>query len=78
MNGRMKDAQKALGWIRGWLKPEAVQKEFQQLLNHIEAAPKIHRTRSIDNETYQMVPTADCETGMLQDPSPQFELSPLS
>ncbi|CAH0381026.1 unnamed protein product [Bemisia tabaci] len=62
MNGRMKDAQKALGWIRGWLKPEAVQKEFQQLLNHIEAAPKIHRTRSIDNETYQMVPTADCET----------------
>ncbi|KAK9500206.1 hypothetical protein O3M35_001508 [Rhynocoris fuscipes] len=32
--GRIEDAEKALCWLRGWTKPEAVKEEFNQLLEY--------------------------------------------
>jgi hypothetical protein len=34
--GRTKDAEKALCWLRGWVKPAAVKEEFSQLVRYNE------------------------------------------
>nr|XP_018913227.1 PREDICTED: facilitated trehalose transporter Tret1-like isoform X1 [Bemisia tabaci] len=59
MNGREKEAQKALGWLRGWLKPEEVQEEFQRLLEYTDTKPKSKRFRGSQREKYEMVPTSE-------------------
>lgn len=38
--GREKDAQKALQWLRGWVSPKAVEKEFQEMKRYSESANK--------------------------------------
>ncbi|CAH0381023.1 unnamed protein product [Bemisia tabaci] len=60
-NGRAKDAQKSLSWVRGWLRPEEVQKEFEELFHHTEVALKINRTGVSDRERYRTVPTVENE-----------------
>ncbi|KAL1116672.1 hypothetical protein AAG570_005144, partial [Ranatra chinensis] len=32
--GRLEDAEKALCWLRGWVRPEAVRKELEELIEH--------------------------------------------
>ncbi|CAH0392321.1 unnamed protein product [Bemisia tabaci] len=36
--GRLKDAQKALGWLRGFVEPHCVQEEFDRIVRHVEAS----------------------------------------
>ncbi|XP_055607908.1 facilitated trehalose transporter Tret1-like [Uranotaenia lowii] len=38
--GRKEDAQKSLQWLRGWVSPKAVEKEFQQMQRYNENAAK--------------------------------------
>lgn len=41
--GRIKDAEKSLCWLRGWVQPEVVHQELSLLVKHIEMQKKQHQ-----------------------------------
>lgn len=43
--GRLKEAQKALGWLRGFVEPRRVQQEFDRMVKHIEASKSSDRPK---------------------------------
>ncbi|XP_072152636.1 facilitated trehalose transporter Tret1 isoform X2 [Bemisia tabaci] len=59
LNSRLKEAQKALGWVRGWVEAEVVHEEFQRLLEHAAVAPKSRRVSTFEGQKYEMVPLTE-------------------
>lgn len=43
--GREKEAEAALCWLRGWVPPECVQEEFQEMKEYAEATRRLIRAR---------------------------------
>ncbi|RZF38049.1 hypothetical protein LSTR_LSTR006448 [Laodelphax striatellus] len=50
-HGRLADAEKSLCWLRGWVKPDAVQKEFQEMVKYSKDS-KYSRPKAIDENAY--------------------------
>nr|XP_018906325.1 PREDICTED: facilitated trehalose transporter Tret1-like [Bemisia tabaci]XP_018906326.1 PREDICTED: facilitated trehalose transporter Tret1-like [Bemisia tabaci]XP_018906327.1 PREDICTED: facilitated trehalose transporter Tret1-like [Bemisia tabaci] len=48
--GRLKEAQKALGWLRGFLQPNQVQEEFDRMVKHIESSKSASPTEKKLND----------------------------
>ncbi|CAH0381577.1 unnamed protein product [Bemisia tabaci] len=57
MKDRLKDAQKSLSWLRGWVEPEEVQEEFQELLSYTKISPPPYQANDIEIEKYELVRT---------------------
>ena len=55
MQGRLKDAQKALCWLRGWTEPEVVRDEFEQLLSYAKISPQLDQEKTQKKEKYELV-----------------------
>nr|XP_014290513.2 facilitated trehalose transporter Tret1-like [Halyomorpha halys] len=65
--GRHKDAENALCWLRGWVSPEHVKKEFDELSRYTEAT-KLRKTNGVVNPAF----TGDDGT-VVQQPEKEFE-----
>lgn len=56
--GKVKQAEKALCWLRGWVSSKEVQKEMATLISHIEEKSKVRIVSTSDGE-YKLVPMDD-------------------
>lgn len=56
--GKVKKAERALCWLRGWVSSQQVQKEMSALISHIEEKGKIRIVSTSDGE-YKLVPLDD-------------------
>lgn len=49
--GRIEEAERALCWLRGWVTPEVVKEEFNELMNYNDTA---NRDRSVTTPMIQL------------------------
>ncbi|KAJ9594175.1 hypothetical protein L9F63_014335, partial [Diploptera punctata] len=81
--GRKKEAQTSLSWLRGWVEPSAVQREYDELVKHYEATKKgivnvgfldesvTNIPENVSNPTPQIVNSHESRTDQVQACDPE-------